>query len=110
MEQRWEPRRDNDGELGDNFEFEENEVDDGDNNEDGGDEAEDDTEDEDEDENDNDNDENDNEDEDDDDDDDDDPKLPGLSNWDLLGEEFEREAAALGLSSSCKSHIRLMIL
>jgi hypothetical protein len=25
-------------------------------------------------------------------------KIPGLSTWDLLGEDFEREAAALGLS------------
>ena len=26
--------------------------------------------------------------------------VPGLSTWDLLGEDFEREAAAIGLSSS----------
>ena len=111
MEQRWEPRRENDGKLGDNFEFEENEVEDGDNNEDGDDEAEDDTEDEDDNEDGDNEEEDDGEDGDDDEDEDDgDPNLPGFSNWDLLGEEFEREAAALGLSSSCKSHIRLMIL
>ena len=26
-----------------------------------------------------------------------DSEIPGISNWDLLGEDFEREAAALGL-------------
>ena len=44
----------------------------------------------------------DNEDEDNEDEDEDDEeeenKRPGLSAWDLLGEAFEREAAALGLS------------
>ena len=29
-----------------------------------------------------------------------DSEIPGISNWDLLGEDFEREAAALGLYSS----------
>ena len=44
------------------------------------------------------------EDEDDGDEDEDEPpfydsEIPGISNWDLLGEDFEREAAALGLYS-----------
>jgi ribonuclease E len=51
-------------------------------------------------------DEDDDEDDDDDDDEEDvdedeppfyDSEIPGISNWDLLGEDFEREAAALGL-------------
>ena len=29
-----------------------------------------------------------------------DSEIPGISNWDLLGEDFERKAAALGLYSS----------
>ena len=33
------------------------------------------------------------------------PGIPGLSTWDLLGKDFEWEAAAIGLSSSCESPI-----
>src|SRR6266545_1454067 len=36
--------------------------------------------------------------------------LPGLSLWEKLGEDFEREAASLGLSLSCESPTPLMIL
>jgi len=34
-----------------------------------------------------------------------DSEIPGISNWDLLGENFEREAAALGLYSSCMNYL-----
>ena len=34
-----------------------------------------------------------------------DSEIPGISNWDLLGEDFEREAAALGLYSSCMNYL-----
>jgi hypothetical protein len=34
-----------------------------------------------------------------------DSEIPGISNWDLLGEDFEREAAALGLYSSRMNYL-----
>ena len=34
-----------------------------------------------------------------------DSEIPGISNWDLLGEDFEREAAALGLYSSHMNYL-----
>jgi len=34
-----------------------------------------------------------------------DSEIPGISNWDLLGEHFEREAAALGLYSSRMNYL-----
>ena len=39
-----------------------------------------------------------------------DSEIPGISNWDLLGEDFEREAAALGLYSSYELSIQLTTL
>jgi hypothetical protein len=39
-----------------------------------------------------------------------DSEIPGISNWDLLGEDFEREAAALGLYSSYELPIKLTTL
>ena len=51
----------------------------------------------------------DDEDEDDEDEDEDENERPGLSTWDLLGEAFEREAAALGLSWACESPTQLKI-
>jgi hypothetical protein len=39
-----------------------------------------------------------------------DSEIPGISNWDLLGEDFEREAAALGLYSSYELPIQLTTL
>src|SRR5271169_5645315 len=38
-----------------------------------------------------------------------DSEIPGISNWDLLGEDFEREAAALGLYSSYELPTQLTI-
>ena len=43
-------------------------------------------------------------------DEDEDEDQPGLFAWDLLGEHFDCEAAALGVSSSCKPLTRLMVL
>jgi hypothetical protein len=60
---------------------------------------------EDEDEEDEDEDDEDEEDEDEDDEDEEDSEIPGISNWDLLGEDFEREAAALGSYSSRMSYL-----
>jgi hypothetical protein len=34
-----------------------------------------------------------------------DTEIPGISYWDLLGEDFEREAAALGLYFSCMNYL-----
>jgi len=34
-----------------------------------------------------------------------DSEIPGISNWDLLGKNFEREAAALGLYSSHMNYL-----
>jgi hypothetical protein len=34
-----------------------------------------------------------------------DSEIPGISTWDLLGEDFEREAAALGLYSSRMNYL-----
>ena len=31
--------------------------------------------------------------------------IPGISTWDLLGKDFEPEAAALGLHSSCMNYL-----
>ena len=39
-----------------------------------------------------------------------DSEIPGISNWDLLGEDFEREAAALGLYFSYELHTQLTTL
>lgn len=39
-----------------------------------------------------------------------DSEIPGISNWDLLGEDFEREAAALGLYSSYELPTQLTTL
>jgi hypothetical protein len=39
-----------------------------------------------------------------------DSEIPGISNWDLLGEDFEREAATLGLYSSYKLSTQLTTL
>jgi len=53
------------------------------------------------------------EDEDEDEDEDEPPfasEIPGISNWDLLGEDFEREAAALGLYSLYELPTQLIIL
>jgi len=41
--------------------------------------------------------------------DEDEDKRPGLSAWDMLGEAFEREAAALGLSWACESFTQLKL-
>jgi hypothetical protein len=95
MEQRWCGRQDNN--------IDEDEDDGDEDNEDKDDDDEDDEDEDDEDEDDEDEDEDDeDEDEDDEDEDEDDEEeeneRPGLSAWDLLGEAFEREAAALGLS------------
>ena len=89
MEMRWGTSRQGNGLDGDS--------EGGDNDEDGDNKNEDEDEDEDED-----GDEDGDEDEDEDEDDPSffDSEIPGLSAWDLLGEAFEREAAALGLSSS----------
>jgi len=108
MEQRWRAHRENDDDGGDSVELEE---DDGDNDEDEeeeeGEEEEDGGEEDGEEEEDWEGEEEDGGEE-----DEDDPNLqvPGLSTLDLLGEEFECEAAALGLSSSCESLTQLMIL
>ena len=37
-------------------------------------------------------------------------EIPGISNWDLLGDDFEREAAALGVFSSYEFPTQLTIL
>jgi hypothetical protein len=106
MEMRWTTSRrdgDNDG-RGDDEDDDEDE-DDEDMDEDGDEDDEDeDEEDEDEDEEDED------EDEDEEDEDEDEPpfydsEIPGISNWDLLGEDFEREAAALGMYSSRMNYL-----
>ena len=34
-----------------------------------------------------------------------DTEIPGIPDWDLLGEDFEREAAALGLYFSCMNYL-----
>ena len=34
-----------------------------------------------------------------------DTEIPGISDWDLLGEDFEREAAALGLYFLCMNYL-----
>ena len=39
-----------------------------------------------------------------------DSEIPGISNWELLGVDFEREAAALGLYSSYELSIQLTTL
>ena len=99
MEQCWGARRNN---MDDNDNG--GEVEDNDDNEDGDNDDEDND---DEDNNDEDNDDGDN----DDDSEDEDPdieaenKILGLSTWDLLSEDFEREAAALGLSSKLLDHL-----
>jgi hypothetical protein len=105
IEQCWGARWDNRDNNGEGGEVEDNDDDeDGDND----DEENDDEDNDDEDNDDEDNDDEDNDDEDNDDGDNNDDsvdgdieaenKIPGLSTWDLLGEDFEREAAALGLS------------
>jgi len=94
MEQRWGARRDNDDDDGGvNVEDEDDTTDgDEDEDEDDGDDSQD-------------------EDVGDDEDDKDNERnLPGLSLWEKLGEDFEREAASLGLSLSCESPTPLMIL
>jgi hypothetical protein len=98
MEQRWCGRQDNnsDGSEDDGDEDDEDEDDEDEDDEDEDDEDEDEDGDEDKDEE--------------DEDYEDENERPGLSAWDLLGEAFEREAAALGLSFVCESATRLKIL
>jgi hypothetical protein len=107
IEQCWGARRDNRDNNGEGGELEDNDDDeDGDNDDEDNDDE--DNDDEDNDDEDNDDEDNDDEDNDNNDGDNNDDsvdgdieaenKIPGLSTWDLLGEDFEREAAALGLS------------
>ena len=100
IEQCWGARRDKRDDNGEGGEVEDNDDDEDGDDEDGDDEDGDDEDGDDED-GDDDNGDNDNGDNGDDNDDEDieaENKILGLSTWDLLGEDFEREAAALGLS------------
>jgi hypothetical protein len=100
IEQCWGARWDNRDNNGEGGEVEDNDDDeDGDNDdEENDDEDNDDEDNDDEDNDDGDNDDGDNNDDSVDGDIEAENKIPGLSTWDLLGEDFEREAAALGLS------------
>jgi hypothetical protein len=121
MEMRWKTsRRDggshSDGKDGDNDGDNDDDDDDGDGDEedkDGNDKDED-KEDNDRDEEDNDGDEEDRDGDEEDNDEDEPPfydsEIPGISNWDLLGEDFEREAATLGLYSSYELPTQLTTL
>ena len=60
--------------------------------------------------NDNDGDDDNEEDEDEEEEEEEEEEIPGISNWDLLGEGFEREAAALGLYSSYELSTQLTTL